>query len=71
DGERTTAREWANKLNIFYAPSMVFFDENGREIIRLDSVVRFFRLRNVLNYILSGAYKTQPNFQAWRFENFF
>jgi len=71
DGERTTAREWANKLNIFYAPSMVFFDENGQEIIRLDSVVRFFRLRNVLNYILSGAYKTQPNFQAWRFENFF
>jgi len=71
DGERTTARQWANKLNIFYAPSMVFFDENGKEIIRLDSVVRFFRLRNVLNYILSGAYKNQPNFQAWRFENFF
>ncbi len=65
DGRKTTAREWANELNLFYAPSMVFFDEKGMEIIRLDSVVRFFRLRNVLNYILSGAYKSH-NFQEWR-----
>jgi thioredoxin-related protein len=71
DGTRTTAREWANSLNIFYAPSLVFFDENGNEIIRLDSVVRFFRLRNVLNYVITGAYKVQPNFQQWRSESGF
>jgi thioredoxin-related protein len=64
-GEKTTAKEWADQLNLFYAPSMVFFDEEGREIIRVDSVVRFFRLRNVLNYVLSGSYKIQ-NFQQWR-----
>jgi thioredoxin-related protein len=71
EGKRTTAKQWAHDLNIFYAPSMVFFDKKGKEIIRLDSVVRFFRLRNVLNYIISDAYKNQPNFQAWRFENGF
>lgn len=69
DGRKTTAKDWAEELGIFYAPSMVFFDPNGREIIRLDSVVRFFRLRNVLNFILSGAYKNESNFQAWRSRN--
>lgn len=71
DGEKLTAKEWADKLNIFYAPSLVFFDESGKEIIRLDSVVRFFRLRNVLNYIITGAYKVQPSFQQWRTESGF
>ncbi|MGD2117799.1 MAG: thioredoxin fold domain-containing protein [Chromatiales bacterium] len=70
-GEKTTARKWAEELDIFYAPSMVFFDENGKEIIRLDSVVRFFRLRNVLNYVISGSYNIQPSFQKWRSESGF
>ncbi|MBK1721128.1 thioredoxin family protein [Thiocystis violacea] len=64
-GERTTAREWAADLGLFYAPAMVFFDERGREIMRLDSVVGFYRLRNVLSYILSKAYLTE-SFGDWR-----
>ena len=65
DGKRTTAKQWAEDLDLFYAPSMLFFDESGKQIIRVDSVVRFFRLRQVLNYILSGAYRSR-NFQEWR-----
>ena len=30
DGDSTTAREWARKLGIFNAPSVLFFDENGK-----------------------------------------
>jgi thioredoxin-related protein len=66
DGKRTTARDWARKLDIFYTPSIVFFDEQGREIIRVDSVVQFYRLRNVLNYISSRGYRTEPSYQRWR-----
>ncbi len=66
DGKQTTARQWARDLGIFYAPSIVFFDEQGTEIIRVDSVVRFFRLRNVLNYVVSKGYQTYPDFQTWR-----
>lgn len=66
DGRRTTARQWAQELGLFYAPSLVFFDEGGREILRVDSVVRFFRLRNVLNYVLSKGYLTEPDYQRWR-----
>jgi thioredoxin-related protein len=66
NGQRTTAREWAEKLGIFYTPSLLFFDEQGKEIIRVDSVVRFYRLRKVINYITSRGYLTEPNYQRWR-----
>ena len=66
DGRRTTARQWAEELGLFYAPSLLFFDESGREILRVDSVVRFFRLRNVLNYVLSKGYLDEPDYQRWR-----
>lgn len=65
-GERTSARRWASRLGLFYTPTLLFFDEQGREILRLDSVVQFYRLRNVLDYILSGAYRDYPTFQQWR-----
>lgn len=66
DGQRTTAKQWARALGLFYAPAILFFDEWGKEIIRVDSVVRFYRLRNVLNYINSKGYLTEPNYQRWR-----
>jgi thioredoxin-related protein len=66
DGRRLTAMQWARELGVFYAPTLIFFDEGGREIIRVDSVVGFFRLRGVLNYVLTRAYLNFPNFQLWR-----
>lgn len=65
-GERTTARDWASDLGLFYAPAVIFFDEQGREILRLDSVVGFYRLGNVLNYVTSQAYRQEPSYQRWR-----
>ena len=65
-GERTTARKWAEQLGLFYTPTLIFFDQAGREIIRVDSVVQFYRLRNVLDYILSGGYRKYATFQLWR-----
>jgi len=65
-GKKTTARKWAEKLNIYYTPTIVFFDEHGKEIIRINSVVGFYRLNNVLHYILSKGYLQEPNFQLWR-----
>ncbi len=57
-GERTTSRAWAQQLGLFYTPSLLFFDEHGKEIIRVDSVIGFYRLRRVLDYILSGSYRS-------------
>lgn len=66
DGRRTTAAAWARELGLFYAPSILFFDENGKEIIRVDSVAHFFRLRNVLNYVANRGYLYEPEYQRWR-----
>jgi len=65
-GERTTAKRWTEKLGLFYTPTLIFFDQHGREIIRVDSVVQFYRLRNVLDYVLTGGYRRYPTFQSWR-----
>jgi thioredoxin-related protein len=66
DGRRTTARQWAQDLGLIYTPSLVFYDEDGWEIMRVDSVVRFFRLRNVMQYVLAKGYLEEPNYQRWR-----
>ena len=66
DGERTTAKRWADKLGIYYTPTLIFFNEQGKEIIRINSVVGFYRLNNVLHYILTKGYLDEPNFQLWR-----
>lgn len=66
DGHQTTARAWAKQLNLDYAPTLIFFDEHGKEIIRIDSVVWFFRLRNVLEYVISKGYLEYPTYQAWK-----
>ena len=65
-GERTTARKWAEQLGLFYTPTLIFFDAGGHEIIRVDSVVQFYRLQNVLDYILEGGYLEYETFQRWR-----
>ena len=65
-GHRTTARRWADTLDIDYTPTIVFFDPTGREIIRIDSVVRMFRLRGVLRYVLDRGYERHPTFFLWR-----
>jgi thioredoxin-related protein len=68
-GERTTAKKWADGLGLFYTPTLIFFDERGKEILRLDSVVQFYRLRNVLDFVTSGAYRNYATFQQWRNAN--
>jgi len=65
-GERLTARQWAQNLGIYYAPTLIFFDETGKEILRVDSVIRFYRLNGVLEYITSKAYHEYSTFQLWR-----
>ncbi len=64
-GVRTRARDWAAELGFFYAPTLVFFDEQGREILRLDSLARFYRLSQVLGYVSSRAYRDQ-SYPRWR-----
>ncbi len=65
-GEKTSARDWAEKLGIHYSPTTVFFNEQGIEILRVDSVVKLYRMRSILGYILTKGYLKYDSFQQWR-----
>ena len=64
-GEITTTRDFARDLKITYAPSLVLFDTEGREIIRVESQLRSFHTEAVLEYVARGVYKREPNFQRY------
>ena len=68
-GKKSNAHQWASDLGVFYTPSLLIYDEKGREILRVDSVVNFYRLRNILNFVSSKAYLTQPSYQQWRIQS--
>ncbi len=68
DGSTSTAKKWAKSLGIFYTPSIIFFDKNGKEIIRVDSVTQFYRLWGVLDYVNREGYKHAKSYQAWRLQ---
>ncbi|OOZ42640.1 hypothetical protein BOW52_02150 [Solemya elarraichensis gill symbiont] len=65
-GKKTTAREWADELGIFHLPTILFFDEKGSEVMRVDSIVQFYRMWGVLNYINRRGYKETIDYQLWR-----
>ena len=65
-GVRSDSVKWSDQLNLNYSPTIIFFDEKGDEIIRIDSVVWLHRLERVLEYINSRSYKKYESFQAWR-----
>jgi thioredoxin-related protein len=64
-GEKTTAREWAKKLDIKFAPSIVIFNEKGEEVIRSEAFFKVFHTQGIFAYVLEGAYKEQPSFQRY------
>ena len=69
DGKRMTAASWSEKLGLYYSPTIIIFDEGGKEIIQIDSVVGLYRLNGVLDYILSGGYRKYSTYQLWRQRN--
>lgn len=64
-GQHTHARDWARRLGVVFAPTLIFFDEQGREIIRVESVAKVYRMGRVLDYVLDGGYRTGLSYQQW------
>jgi thioredoxin-related protein len=64
-GEQTTAEAWAKALKVSYTPSVVFFDDSGKEVFRLEAYVRPFHFASSFEYVGSGAYRKEPEFQRF------
>lgn len=64
-GERLPVRDWVRKLGVNYAPGIVLFDADGREVIRWESSFRVFHTQGMFDYVSSGAYRSEPSFQRF------
>ena len=64
-GKTVTEKTLAKNLNIIHSPSFIFFDKTGKDIFRIDAYLKSFHTQSVLDYIASGAYKKQSNFQRY------
>ena len=66
DGKSTTASQWGRDLELFYTPSIVLFSPEGKEVMRVDSVVQFYRLWGVLDFVNRRGYASGIDYQQWR-----
>lgn len=67
-GKRVVIKKWAEKLNVNYAPTLIFFDPNGKEVMRSESVMHFYRLNSVLQFIVEKAYLKYKNYAEWKLQ---
>ena len=65
DGESASARAWASQLDVRYAPTIVLFSPDGREIIRSEAYLKRFHTQSLLDFVASGAYRNEPDFQRF------
>jgi thioredoxin-related protein len=63
-GARTTGEAFARSLAVAYTPTIVFF-EGPREVLRIEAYLRPFHVASALDYVSSGAYRTEPSFQRF------
>lgn len=81
DGKKQNGKAWANQLGLIHSPAMLFFDENGKEVLRVDTDILIdefgkdvaatnenilANLRGRLNFVLQKGYITLPQYQRWR-----
>ena len=64
-GRSATAEQWARQLKIAYTPTIVFFDTGGKEVFRIEAYLKPFHLASSFDYVASGAYRKQSNFQRF------
>ena len=57
--------EWAKKMKVSFAPTLIFLEKDGREFFRADGYLRAFHLDSVLDYAAAGAVAAEPEFQRF------
>lgn len=83
DGKAINARDWTDQLGLIHSPAMVFFNEHGEEVLRVDTDILVdkhgntvtadheYVLSNIrarLQFVVDKGYIAMPQFQRWRAE---
>lgn len=66
DGKRVSPAQWYEQLGLAYSPAMVFFDDTGKEVLRLDSETRRYRMEGSLQLVLEKGDQQDAQLQRWR-----
>jgi thioredoxin-related protein len=64
-GNQVSAQTWGRELGIAYTPTIVLFNDSGHEVFRTEAYLRPFHLASALEYVASGAYRSEPSFQRF------
>jgi len=66
EGRRMTPAAWADELQINYEVAVIFFDNRGKEVHRIDSEFGRDRFLGSLQYVTEQAYLRHEQFLQWR-----
>ncbi len=64
-GKKTNPAAWYRQTAFSRLPALVFFDENGRDVLKTDALVLRQRMMNSLYYMLERAYV-----KGWSYQRF-
>lgn len=65
DAERTTPARWWAGTNFSRLPALMFYEENGKQVLATDALVKRQRMLNSVNYVLQHAYKKDWTYQRF------
>lgn len=65
NGRPISVKRLAANMNVQYAPSMVFVNQRGEEVFRAEAYLKAFHTQSVMDYVASGTFRTQPEFQRY------
>ena len=83
DGKRLNAKAWTDQLGLIHSPAMVFFNDQGKEVLRIDTDILvdnhgntikvdddkvLSNIRARLKFVVEKGYIALPQFQRWRAE---
>lgn len=65
DGTRATEKALAARLKVRATPTLMFLDERGAVVLRLNGYYEPDRFLLALDYVSNREYRKQPDFQTW------
>jgi len=68
-GRYLTPQQWSKDLQLAYDYSVIFYDEHGVEVHRLDAETGRDRMSGSMQYVLEKSYLRHEQFLQWRKEN--
>jgi thioredoxin-related protein len=68
-GRYLTPQKWSKELQLAYDYSVIFYDEHGVEVHRLDAETGRDRMSGSMQYVLEKSYLRHEQFLQWRKEN--